>query len=106
VEVIGRFVGSVAPTCLARTNDPYALTGEGAPGSATLSWVDPFSTETAWIVEQRLANGKFKQVKSLPANTTNFTVTKLKPGANAFRVRAKFKKDFSDYSGLVTVTVP
>jgi hypothetical protein len=106
VEVIGGFLGSVAPTCLERTNDPYALTGEGAPGSATLSWVDPFSTETAWIVEQRLANGKFKQVKSLPANTTSFTVTKLKPGANAFRVRAKFKKDFSDYSGLVTVTVP
>lgn len=106
VEVMGGFVGSVAPACLARTNDPYALTGEGAPGSATLSWVDPFSTETAWIVEQRLANGKFKQVKSLPANTTSFTVAKLKPGANAFRVRAKFKKDFSDYSGLVTVTVP
>jgi hypothetical protein len=106
VEVMSGFVGSVGPSCLGRTNDPYEITGEGAPGSATLSWIDPFSTETAWIVEQRLANGKFKPLKPLPANTTSFTVTKLKPGANAFRVRAKFKKDFSDYSSLVTVTVP
>ncbi len=106
VEVIRGLVDSVGPGCLLRTNDPYALTGEGAPGSATLSWTDPFGTESNWLVEQRLSNGKFKQVKSLPANSTSVTVTKLKPGPNVFRVRAKFKKDFSDYSGAVTVTVP
>lgn len=106
VEVIHRFVNSVAPVCLPRTNDPYALTGEGAPGSATLSWTDPFTGESSWLVEQRLPNGKFKQVKSLPANSTGVTLTKLKPGSNTFRVRAKFKKELSDYSSAVAVTVP
>ena len=49
-------------------------------------------------MEQRQSTGKFKQVKSLPANSTSVTLTKLKPGPNAFRVRAKFKKDTSAYS--------
>ena len=105
-EVIHGFVDRVGPACLQRTNDPYALAGEAAPSSATLSWIDPFGTETNWLVEQRLANGKFKQVKSLPANATGVTVSNLKRGLQAFRVRAKFKKDFSDYSQVVTVTVP
>lgn len=106
IQVIRGFVDSVGPSCLLRTNDPYALTGEAAPGSATLSWVDPFGTEANWLVEQRQPNGKFKQVKSLPANSTSVTLTKLKRGPQVFRVRAKFKKDFSDYSSAVTVTVP
>src|SRR6185295_18331005 len=62
-EVIRGLVNAVGPSCLARTNDPYALVGEAAPASATLSWVDPFGTEANWLVEQRLPNGKFKQVK-------------------------------------------
>jgi hypothetical protein len=106
VQVMRGMVDRVAASCLARTNDPYALKGETGPGSATLTWTDPFVTEAGWLVEQRLPNGKFKQVKSLGANFTTFTVTKLKPGPNAFRVRAKLKKDFSDYSSVVTVTVP
>lgn len=105
-DVIRGLVNAVGPSCLARTNDPYALAGEAAPASATLSWIDPFSNEANWLVEQRLPNGKFKQVKSLPANSTGVTITKLKRGDQAFRVRAKFKKDFSDYSNVVTVTVP
>ncbi|HKI02618.1 MAG TPA: M12 family metallo-peptidase [Thermoanaerobaculia bacterium] len=105
-QVMRGLVDRVAGSCLARTNDPYALRGEAGPGSVTLAWTDPFGTEASWLVEQRLPNGKFKQVKSLGANSTTFTVTKLKPGPNTFRVRAKFKRDFSDYSGAVTVTVP
>jgi hypothetical protein len=105
-EVIRRLVDTVGPGCLLRTGDPYALAGEAGTRSVTLSWSDPFSTESNWLVEQRLANGKFKQVKSLPANSTGVTLTKLKPGSNTFRVRAKFKKDFSDYSNVVTITVP
>lgn len=106
VQVMRGLVDRVAGSCLARTNDPYALRGEGEPGSATLAWTDPFGTEANWLVEQRLANGKFKQVKSLGANSKGVTLTNLKPGPNAFRVRAKFKRDFSDYSSVVTVTVP
>lgn len=106
VDVIHSFVDSVAPSCLTVTGDPFDVTGVGSPGSATLSWVDPFSNESNWLVEQRQSNGKYKQVKSLPANTTSVTLTKLKPGDNVFRLRAKIKKNFSIYSALVTVTVP
>ena len=106
VQVIRGFVDTVGPSCLAITGDAYHLTGQGDTASATLSWTDPFSTEKNWLVEQRLSTGKFKQVKSLPANSTSVTITKLKPGPNAFRIRAKFKKDTSTYSEVVTVTVP
>ncbi|MFL6195562.1 MAG: M12 family metallo-peptidase [Thermoanaerobaculia bacterium] len=105
-EVIRGLVESVGPACLKVTGDPFDVTAEAAPGSATLSWADPFSGETNWLVEQRQSNGKYKQVKSLPANTTSVTLTKLKRGTNTFRLRAKFKKSFSVYSQLVNVTVP
>ncbi len=106
VQVIRGFVDTVGPSCLAITGDAYHLTGQADTASATLSWTDPFSTEKNWLVEQRLPTGKFKQVKSLPANSTSVTITKLKPGPNTFRIRAKFKKDASTYSEVVTVTVP
>jgi hypothetical protein len=105
-QVIRGFVDTVGPSCLAVTGDAYDLTGQAGTASATLSWTDPFPSEKNWLVEQRLSTGKFKQVKSLPANSTSVTITKLKPGPNAFRVRAKFKKDVSTYSEVVTVTVP
>ncbi len=106
VQVMRGLVDQVGPGCMVRTSDPYKLTGEAGPGSATLSWADPFGTESNWLVEQRQSNGKFKQVKSLPANSRSVTITKLKPGSQVFRVRAKLKKDVSDYSGTVTVVVP
>jgi hypothetical protein len=105
-DVIRGFVDSVGPSCLVPIGDPFSLAGQGDTGSATLTWTDPFPNETNWLVEQRQANGKFKQVKSLPPNSTSVTLTKLKPGDNAFRVRAKIKKSFSVYSAVVTVTVP
>jgi hypothetical protein len=100
------FVDSLAGRCLVRTNDPYALQVLGAPGVATLSWVDPFGAETGWLVEQRSGKGKFKQVRVLPAGSTTVAIAKLKPGAHAFRVRARLGKNVSDYSAVVTVEVP
>jgi hypothetical protein len=105
VQAMRGLVDQVGPGCLLRTSDPYQLSGEGGTGSATLSWADPFGTESNWLVEQRQPNGKFKQVKSLPANSRSVTITKLKPGSQVFRVRAKFKRDVSDYSNAVTVAV-
>ena len=106
VQAMRGLVDLVGPGCLQRTSDPYQLFGKGGSGSAALSWADPFGTEKNWLVEQLQSNGKFKQVKSLPANSKSVTITKLKPGSQVFRVRAKFKKDVSDYSNAVTVTVP
>jgi hypothetical protein len=104
-EVIGAFVGEVGPTCLGYTG-AYALTGAAGPGSATLSWTDPFSTETGWLVEQRQKTGKFVQIRTLPANATGVTITRLKPGPNSFRIRAKLRNNVGIYSDVVTVTVP
>lgn len=104
-EVIGAFVDEVAPICLTSAG-LFGLFGAPGPARVTLSWTDPFSTEIRWLVEQRQQDGKFVQVRTLPANVTNVTLTKLHPGPNAFRIRAKFKRDFSGYSDVVTVTVP
>jgi hypothetical protein len=103
--VIGDFIGQVGPTCLSYAG-AYSLTGAAGPASATLSWTDPFTTETGWLIEQRQKSGKFTQVKLLPANATGVTITKLKHGPNLFRIRAKFKRDFGVYSDVVTVVVP
>jgi hypothetical protein len=105
-EVIHGLVDTVGASCLVRTGDPFKLAGEADSGSATLSWADVFTTESAWLVEQRQSNGKFKQVKSLPANSTGVTITKLKSGPNGFRLRAKIGKNFSIYSNVLIVTVP
>jgi hypothetical protein len=105
VQFMRSFVDRVGPQCLRRTADGYALAGEAGRGSVTLTWKDPFGSEFKWIVEQRLPSGKFKQVKLLPANSTGVTLTRIKRGPATFRVRAKFKRDFSDYSSAVTVIV-
>lgn len=104
IGVMRGLVDQVAPTCLGRINDPYALAAVAGQGSATLTWVDPFANETGWSVEQ-LVKGKWKQVKSLPTDSTTATITKLKAGVSSFRVRAKIKKDTSDYSAVVDVTI-
>jgi len=106
-QVIRGFVDTVGSTCLTRTSDPFALAAEPAAGKAALSWIDPFSTESNWLVEQLQPNGKFKQVKSLPANATGVTIAGLKHAKTySFRVRAKIKKDFSVYSDVVQVLIP
>ena len=104
IGVIRSLVDRVAPTCLGRINDPYALAAVAGDNSAALTWVDPFGNETAWSVEQ-LVKGKWKQVKSLPRDSTTVTIGNLKPGDSSFRVRAKIRRDVSDYSAVVTVTV-
>jgi hypothetical protein len=105
VGVIRNLVDRVGPACLGRVNDPYALAAQPGDGEATLTWVDPFGNETNWLVEQ-LVKGKFKQIKSLPPNTTTITIGGLKTGVETFRVRAKIKRDVSDYSATVNVTIP
>jgi hypothetical protein len=106
-QVIRGFVDRIGATCLTRTSDPFSLAAAPAAGKAALSWIDPFSSENNWLVEQLQANGKFKQVKSLPANSTGVTIAGLKHNTTySFRVRAKIKKDFSVYSDVVTVLVP
>lgn len=99
-------VDALGATCMQRTSDPYGLAAAPGARAAVLSWTDPFGDETSWIVEQRGPKGKFKQVRALPRNSTTHTVTGLKPGEQAFRVRAKLRKAVSDYSAVAVVIVP
>ena len=105
IGVMRSLVDRVGPTCLGRINDPYALAAVAGDNSATLTWVDPFDGETGWLVEQ-IVKGKWKQIKALPANSTTATIGNLKAGVSSFRVRAKIRKDVSDYSAAVDVTIP
>jgi hypothetical protein len=106
LQTIGAQLAQVAPTCLQRTNDPYALRLESAGRTVTLAWEDLFEGEKRWEVEQRQRNGKFKRVRALPANATGVSLPGQKAGPTAFRVRAQVGRDFAEYSAVVEITVP
>lgn len=105
-QTIRSLVEEVAPSCLARTNDPYELRGEVAGRTVTLSWMDLFQGEKRWEVEQRQRSGKFRLVRALPPNASGVKLPGQKPGATAFRVRAQVGRDLAEYSAVVEVTVP
>ncbi|HKV10202.1 MAG TPA: fibronectin type III domain-containing protein [Thermoanaerobaculia bacterium] len=73
-----------------------------------VSWDDNSTNEANFILQMRMGNGAFRQIKSLPANVTTVRVTGLKPGTRySFRLRAKNKKGLSAFSEVVTVqTLP
>ncbi|HEX6865141.1 MAG TPA: fibronectin type III domain-containing protein [Thermoanaerobaculia bacterium] len=73
-----------------------------------VSWDDNSANEANFILQMRTGNGSFRQIKSLPANTTAVRVTGLKPGTRySFRLRARNKKGLSAFSEVVTVqTLP
>jgi len=106
LQAIGAQLTQVAPSCLERTNDPYALRLELAGRTVTLAWEDRFQGEKRWEVEQLQRNGKFKRVRALSANTTGVALSGQKSGTTAFRVRAQVGRDFAEYSAVVEITVP
>ncbi len=106
LQAVGTQLAQVAPSCLERTNDPYALRLEVAGRTVTLAWDDLFQGEKRWEVEQRQRNGKFKRVRSLPAGSTGIALSGQKPGPTAFRVRALVGRDIAEYSAVVEITVP
>ena len=106
LQSIGAQLVQVAPSCLQRTNDPYALRLEVAGRTVTLAWEDRFQNEKRWEVEQLQRNGKYKRVRLLPANATGVAIPGQKPGTTAFRVRTQVGRDFAEYSAVVEITVP
>lgn len=105
LQAIAAQLAQVAPSCLVRTNDPYALRLELAGRTVTLAWEDRFQGEKRWEVEQRQRNGKFKRVRVLPAGATGVALPRQKPGPTAFRVRAQIGRDVAQYSAVVEITV-
>jgi hypothetical protein len=105
-QTIRAFVDGRAGACLRRTSDPFALQAAALGRTVSLAWLDPFSNEKGWEVEQRQANGRFTRVRTLAANATGVDLTVKKPGTAALRVRAKVGRTASEYSAVVEVVVP
>jgi len=105
-QTIRAFVEGASGACLLRTNDPFALRAEAEGRTVTLAWLDLFAGEKGWQVEQRQANGKFKRVRALPADTTGIALAGQKAGTLAYRVRATIGRSVSEYSAVVEIVVP
>jgi len=72
-----------------------------------LTWRDRAIGETSYRVEIKRGARAWREVLSLPANSTTATVPGLRPGTSyAFRVRAAAGGKFSAYSNVVSVTTP
>ena len=87
-------------------NAPTSLTGKGAKGSATLSWLDKSNNESGFYVERAPSNSpsSFVRVKTTTANATSFKDT-VGRGSYVYRVQAFNGSATSTYSNSVTVTV-
>ena len=87
-------------------NAPASLTGKGAKGSATLSWLDKSNNESGFYVERAPSNSpsSFVRVKTTTANATSFKDT-VGRGSYVYRVQAFNGSATSTYSNSVTVTV-
>ena len=105
-QTIRAFVEGAAGACLLRTNDPFALQAEAAGRTVTLAWLDLFAGEKGWEVEQRQANGKFKRIRTLPANATGVALAGQKAGTAAYRVRATIGRSVTEYSAVAEIVVP
>lgn len=110
--------GYSAYTNAASATTPSGATGTAAPGVAPtgltaqalsetvvlLSWQDNSSDEESFRVE-KMVGGSFTQTSQPAANTRSFKVTGLTPGTPyTFRLRAKTRAGFTDYTGQATTT--
>jgi titin len=74
---------------------------------AVLGWKDNARNETGFRLERKVGRGRYKEIQSLPANTTQVTVGDLAPGTTySFRVRALNAAGFSAYTDVVKVRTP
>ena len=76
--------------------------------TVNLYWQDNSANETAYIIERAVEQGNnmssYEAVAELPANTTTFTDTRLRPGLTYYyRVKAQDPDEFSEYSNEVSI---
>jgi hypothetical protein len=79
-----------------------------ASNRVTLSWRDRAKDEGGFMIEARIGKkGAFKEVGSVPKNTTSIPQTGLVPTETySFRLRSYNRKGFSTYSNTVTIKMP
>jgi hypothetical protein len=72
--------------------------------SVVLTWKDNAKNETEFRIERKTGTGKFTEIQTLPANTTQVTISGLNPGtAYSFRVRAGNASGLSTYTNVVKI---
>jgi hypothetical protein len=72
-----------------------------------LAWKDNAANEDSYRVEMSRTGQAFREIRSLPANTTSFLVTGLTPNTGyGFRIRAHGNDRFSAYSNRADVQTP
>ncbi len=91
-----------------RVKAPNRLTVKSVRATAVvLGWKDNARNETGFRLERKVGRSRFKEIQTLPANTTQVTVGQLEPGKTySFRVRAFNASGFSYYSDVVKVRIP
>jgi hypothetical protein len=74
--------------------------------TVTVRWTDRSLRESSYRVERAITGGPFREVSSLPANTTQYQNTGLSLGAEyRYRVRAQSAiAGFSGYSATIAIT--
>jgi hypothetical protein len=87
---------------------PSRLTVKSVRATAVvLGWTDNARNETGFRLERKTGRGKFQEIKTLPANTTQVTVGPLESGKTySFRVRAFNAAGGSNYTNVVKLRVP
>jgi PKD repeat protein len=86
-------------------NAPSNLSGKGAKGSATLSWIDNANNETGFYIERAPSGSSaFARIGSVAANVKAFTDHPSR-GNYVYRVQAFNATTTSGYSNTATVSV-
>lgn len=105
-QLIRAFAEQVAPGCLSIA-EPFGLTASVRGSTVKLAWRDTLTGERAWLVEQSIGAGTFRQIRTLRPNSTAVEVRGLQSGLTyRFRVRARLARGFSPYSAVVEVAIP
>jgi hypothetical protein len=104
-EIYGTGTGVSSPSNLAA---PVKLAARAtSKTTVTLTWRDKTAGEEGYSIEVQKKGGPFKEVLTVPANSTSAVVTDLLPGTVYFvRVRAFGGGGFSPYSPVARIVTP
>jgi|GEM_PF-6354476 len=88
----------------AAPSSTIVLTARENAGEVNLSWNDPFSNETGFVV-QTIVNNQLLKNDNLPVNMTSFVSKGLQPSQQyRYRVKAVFSNGDTSYSNIVSAT--
>jgi hypothetical protein len=99
-------VNVTTPACGTPPNKPTNLSASAlSTTEIKLTWSDNSDNEDGFKLERKEEGGTYTEIKTLPANTTSYTDTGLKPNTTYYyRIRAYNSVGYSDYSNEANAT--